>query len=91
MTITELDESLRQFYAAARNKEGENYSRATLLSLRNGIERFLNSHFGVAVALKVSEAWKEAVLHLMLMLKATILCRWRTTKARKTTQAEFQT
>ena len=43
MTITELDESLRQFYAEARNKEGKNYSRATLLSLRNGIERFLNS------------------------------------------------
>ena len=43
MTITQLDESLRQFYAEARNKEGENYSRATLLSLRNGIERFLNS------------------------------------------------
>ena len=40
MTITELDESPRQFYAEARNKEGENYSRATLLSLRNGIERF---------------------------------------------------
>ena len=33
MTITELDESLRQFYAEACNKEGENYSRATLLSL----------------------------------------------------------
>ena len=43
MTITELDESLRQFYAEARNKEGENYSRATLLPLSNGIERFLNS------------------------------------------------
>lgn len=43
MTITELDKSLRQFYAEARNMEGENYSRATLLSLINGIERFLNS------------------------------------------------
>ena len=27
MTITELDESLRQFYAEPRNKKGENYSR----------------------------------------------------------------
>ena len=43
MTITELDESLGQFYAEARNKEEEKYSRATLLSFRNGIERFLNS------------------------------------------------
>ena len=35
MTVEELDKSLKQFY--------ENYSRATLLSLRNGIERFLNT------------------------------------------------
>ena len=42
MTLSELDYSLQQFYAETRNKEGENYSRATLLSLRNGIERFLN-------------------------------------------------
>ena len=43
MSIQELDENLRQFYAEARNRNGENYSRATLLSLRNGIERFLNT------------------------------------------------
>ena len=43
MSIQELDENLRQFYAEARNCNGENYSRATLLSLRNGIERFLNT------------------------------------------------
>jgi len=43
MTVEELDKSLEQFYAEARNKESENYSRATLLSLRNGIERFLNT------------------------------------------------
>ncbi|KAL9965496.1 hypothetical protein ACROYT_G029302 [Oculina patagonica] len=43
MTVQELDKSLRQFYAEARNKEGGNYSRATLLSLRNGIERYLNT------------------------------------------------
>lgn len=43
MTVEEIDRSLKQFYAEARNKEGENYSRATLLSLRNGIERFLNT------------------------------------------------
>ena len=43
MTVEELDKNLRQFYAEARNKEGENYSRATLLSLRNGIERYLKN------------------------------------------------
>ena len=43
MTVAELDRNLRQFYAEARNKEGENYSRATLLSLRNDIERYLNT------------------------------------------------
>ena len=32
MAVEELDRNLRQFYAEARNKEGENYSRATLLS-----------------------------------------------------------
>ena len=43
MSIQELDENLRQFYAEARNRNGENYSRATLLSLRNDIKRFLNA------------------------------------------------
>jgi len=38
MTVEKLDKSLKQFYAEARNKEGE-----TLLSLRNGIKRFLNT------------------------------------------------
>ena len=43
MTLAELDQHLRQFYAEARNKDGGNYGRATLLSLRNGIERYLNT------------------------------------------------
>jgi len=38
MSIQEVDENLRQFYADARNRNGENYSRATLLSLRDGTE-----------------------------------------------------
>ena len=42
MTLSELDYNIRQFYAETRNR-GEKYSRATLLSLRNGIERFLNT------------------------------------------------
>ena len=43
MTTEKLDENLRKFYAEARSRNGENYSRATLLALRNGIERYLNS------------------------------------------------
>ena len=43
MSIDELDQNLRQFYAEALNKDGDNYSRATLLYLRNGIKRYLNT------------------------------------------------
>ena len=43
ITLSELDQRLRQFHAEARSQDGGNYSRATLLALRNGIERYLNS------------------------------------------------
>ena len=39
----ELDANLRLFYAEARNKDGGNYSRSTLLGFRNGLERYLNN------------------------------------------------
>ena len=39
MTLAELNQHLRQFYAEARNKDGEHFGRAIVLSLRNGIER----------------------------------------------------
>ena len=38
----ELDQVLRRFYAEARTKDGELYSRSSLLTIRNAIERFLN-------------------------------------------------
>ena len=38
-----MDNNLRLFYAEARNKDGGNYSRSTLLGFRNGIERFSNN------------------------------------------------
>ena len=38
----ELDKNLRAFYAEARNKEGKEYGKSTLLHLRSGIERYLN-------------------------------------------------
>lgn len=43
VALTDLDKHLRQFYVEARNKDGETYKRATLLSLRNGLERHLNN------------------------------------------------
>ena len=41
MTPQELDETLRRFYAEARNKMGEKYSRSSLLGFRNAVERYL--------------------------------------------------
>ena len=43
MTDMELDQVLRRFYAEARAKDGELYSRSSLLAIRNAIERFLNN------------------------------------------------
>ena len=42
MQEKDLDMALRKFYAEARNKTGENYSRSALLGFRYAIERFLN-------------------------------------------------
>lgn len=42
MNIDELDEKLKLFYAEVRNKNGDEYSKNTLLGLRSGIERYLN-------------------------------------------------
>ena len=42
-TKEELNKDPRLFYAEAKNKDGGNYSRSTLLGFRNGIERFLNN------------------------------------------------
>ena len=43
MNDDELDEALQLFYIQARNKQGENYSRSSLISLRYAIERYLNN------------------------------------------------
>jgi len=44
MTEEELDESLRRFYAEARTKTGQEYSRSSLLGFRNSVERYLNAN-----------------------------------------------
>ena len=43
MTNEHLDKSLAQFYTEARSKTGEEYSKSSLISLRNAIERHLNN------------------------------------------------
>ena len=41
MTFEALDSVLKRFYAEARTKKGEEYSRSTLLNIRNALERHL--------------------------------------------------
>lgn len=43
MTVQELDEALSKFYTEARTTAGEEYSKSSLLSFRNAIERHLNN------------------------------------------------
>ena len=43
MTVGQLDTNLRRFYAEARNKSGESYSRSSLLGFRHTFERYLNA------------------------------------------------
>lgn len=43
MKVGQLDQNLGRFYAEARTKKGEDYSRSTLLGFLHSIERFLNT------------------------------------------------
>ena len=43
MTVGQLDTNLRRFYAEARNKSGESYSKPSLLGFRHLFERYLNA------------------------------------------------
>ena len=43
MNVEQLDNSLSQFYTEARSKTGEEYSKSSLISFRNSIERHLNN------------------------------------------------
>ena len=42
MTVGHLDVNFRRFYAEARNKAGEPYSKSTLLGFRHSFEMYLN-------------------------------------------------
>lgn len=43
MSVGQLDQNLKRFYAEARQKNGENYSKSSLLGFRHSIERYLNA------------------------------------------------
>ena len=43
MSSGQLDAILRRFYAEARSKSGDDYSKSTLLGFRHSIERYLNA------------------------------------------------
>ena len=43
MTVGQLDTNLRRFYAEARSKSGESYSKSSLLGFRHSFERYLNA------------------------------------------------
>ena len=43
MTVGQMDTNLHSFYAEARNKSGEPYSKSSLLGFRHSFERYLNA------------------------------------------------
>lgn len=43
MTIGQLDENLRRFYAEARTRDKQEYSKSALVGFRQGVERYLNA------------------------------------------------
>lgn len=43
MSMGQLDQNLRRFYAEARTVSGQYYSKSTLLGFRHSIERYLNA------------------------------------------------
>ena len=81
----ELNNNLRLFYAEARNKDGGNYSRSTLLGFRNGIERFLiNPPFKKGIHIASDPAFQQSNQMLDAKLKnmkqkgeesANLVCR----------------
>ena len=59
MNSKELDQNLARFYAEARTKKGEEYSRSGLLGFRNSIELHLNNN-GVAVKISKNRVFQNS-------------------------------
>ena len=70
LTVEQLDETLKKFYAEVRNKNGEEYSKNTLLGLRSGLERFLNGPpHNRGIQISKNPAFKNSNLMLVAKLK----------------------
>ena len=59
MNSKELDQNLARFYAEARTKKGEEYSRSTLLGFRNSIEQHLKDN-GVTVKISKNRVFQNS-------------------------------
>ena len=71
MTIGELDTNLRRFYAKAKNKSGESYSKSSLLGFRHSFEGYLNAPpLGRGLKLSSDPRFKRS----NEMLNAQIVC-----------------
>ena len=73
MTVGQLDTNLRRFYAKARNKSGEAYSKSSLLGFRLSFERYLNA-LPLSRGLKLSsdprfKRWNEILNAQIVRLK----------------------
>lgn len=65
-----MDANLRLFYAEARNKDGGNYSRSTLLGFRNGLERYLNNPlYKKGIHMAIDPAFQQSNQMLYAKLK----------------------
>ena len=70
LTVEQLDETLKKFYAEVRNKNGEEYSKNTLLGLRSGLERFLNGPpHNRGIQISKNPAFKNSNMMLEAKLK----------------------
>ena len=65
-----MDANLRLFYAGALDKDGENYSKSTLLGFRNGLERYLNnSPYKKGIHIAANPAFQQSSQMLDAKLK----------------------
>lgn len=70
LSIEELDEKLRLFYAEVRSKQGQDYSKNTLLGIRSGIERYLNGPpHNKGILISQNTAFKRPNMMLTAKLK----------------------
>ena len=71
LSVECLDEKLRFFYAEVRGKQGQDYSKNTLLGIRSGIERYLNGPpHNKGILISQNPAFKRSNMMLNAKLKS---------------------